>query len=165
MRIYTAGPMTHYPQFNFPAFDAVAASLRRAGFDVVSPAELDSPEDRAAAMASPDGSALSYGNGIKKTWGAFLSRDVKLIADGGIEAIVVLPGWEGSRGARLETFVGSAMCGLPVFTWDATYEELSLVPDIALFRAWCNEPDLAIASQAYRAGWRARSEFPKKVTA
>lgn len=142
MRLYTAGPMTHIPQFNFPAFDNMAKALRLAGHEVVSPAELDDPVDRAAALASPDGSALSYGNGVKKTWGQFLARDVQLIADDGIEGIVVLPGWENSRGARLETFVASALCGLPVYTYNAY--GLHEVTAIALYRAWCAEPDLSI---------------------
>lgn len=114
MKVYTAGPMTGIPQFNFPAFDEAAAYLRGLGYEVVSPAELDDPVDRAAALASPDGSALSYGTGVKKTWGAFLARDVKLIADDGIEAVFCLPGWEKSRGARLETFV-AFLCGVPIY--------------------------------------------------
>lgn len=117
MKVYIAGPMTGIPQFNFPAFDAAANALRERGLEVISPAELDDEVDRAAAMASPDGSALSYGQGVKKTWGEFLARDVKLISDGGIEGIYVLPGWERSRGARLETFVGAALNGIPVYDY------------------------------------------------
>lgn len=116
MKVYIAGPMTGLPQFNFPAFDEAAAHLRATGFDVVSPAELDDPEDRAAALASPDG-AMHGGHHMNKTWGDFLARDVKLLADGGIEAVFVLPGWQGSSGARLETFVASAIKGMPVFAY------------------------------------------------
>lgn len=111
MRIYLAGPMSGIPQFNFPAFIAAADDLRDRGYDVVSPAELDDEEDRAAALASEDGDQSKLDTG--STWGDFLSRDVKLIADEGIEAIVVLLGWQESRGARMETFVGR-LCGLPV---------------------------------------------------
>jgi len=111
-RIYIAGPMTYHPHFNFPAFIEAGQRLLAAGFDVVNPAELDSDEERAAAMASLDGHPIHYANG--KTWGDFLARDVKLIADGGIEAVVCLPGWEKSRGARLETFV-AFLCGLPIY--------------------------------------------------
>ena len=97
MKVYIAGPMTGYDQQNFPLFDKVAALLRAKGYDVVSPAELDSPEERKIALANGR-SAL--------TWGDFLARDVKLIADEGIEGIVLLPGWEKSKGAKLECFVG-----------------------------------------------------------
>lgn len=129
-RVYIAGPMTGIPQFNFPAFDAAALDLRKLGFDVVSPSELDDPEDREAALASPDGK-MNGGHHMNKTWGDFLARDVKLIADGGIEAVVVLPGWEQSRGARLETFVAAALCGLGVYTLEG--EPVSMA---ALVAGW-----------------------------
>lgn len=117
MKIYLAGPMTGIPQFNFPAFDAAAADLRERGYTVVSPAELDRPETRAAALASPDG-AMGSGTHDGETWGDFLARDVKLIADDGVEAIVCLDGWQRSKGARLETFVGR-LAGLPIYEYRA----------------------------------------------
>jgi hypothetical protein len=134
--------MTGIPQFNFPAFDALAASLRAGGFDVKSPAEMDDPVTRAAALASPDG-APGSGSANGETWGDFLARDVKLLSDGGIEAIVVLPNWHRSRGARLETFVASAMNGKTIYTWDATYQELTPVPFIDLVRAWAGKQDIS----------------------
>jgi hypothetical protein len=97
MKIYLAGPMSGYPQQNFPAFLIAAEQLRGLGFNVVSPAELDDEIDYNIAMA--DGVA-------RKTWGDFLARDVKLIADGGIRGIVFLPHWNESRGARLEATIG-----------------------------------------------------------
>ena len=104
-RIYLAGPMSGLPQFNFPTFDAAAKNLRSKGWDVVSPAELDDPKTRAAALRSPDG-APGSGATNGETWGDFLARDVKLIADEGIEGIICLTGWQRSKGARLETFIG-----------------------------------------------------------
>ena len=147
MKVYTAGPMTGIPQFNYPAFISYAASLRAHGFEVVSPAELDDPDDKEAALASPDGSMLHYTGATRKTWGDFLARDVKLIADDGIEAIVVLPGWERSRGARLETYVGGALCGLPIYTWDAAYGNLMPVPPLDLVRAWANKRDISFHTE------------------
>lgn len=135
MKVYVAGPMTGLPAFNFPAFDLAAKVLReRHGFDVVSPAEIDNPETRRTALASPDG-APGSGSANGETWGDFLARDVKLIADQGIEAIVVLPGWRKSRGARLETFVGHALCGLPVLH----LLNLEPVSPTALVRAWAGD--------------------------
>lgn len=114
MKLYTAGPMTGHPYFNYPAFIKATEDLRALGYEVISPIELDDQDDRAAALASPNGSILTYTHGTGKTWGDFLARDVKLLADDDIDAVVVLPGWKTSRGARLEVFVGH-LCGLPTY--------------------------------------------------
>ncbi len=39
--IYIAGPMSGYPQYNFPAFDEARDELRENGWQVVSPADMD----------------------------------------------------------------------------------------------------------------------------
>jgi nucleoside 2-deoxyribosyltransferase len=97
MKVYLAGPMSGHKQQNFPAFQEAAKMLRAQNFDVVSPAEMDDPKDYAIAMADEP---------AQKTWGEFLARDIKMIADGGIDGIVFLPDWFRSRGARLEATVG-----------------------------------------------------------
>jgi hypothetical protein len=113
MKAYLAGPMSGIPQFNFPAFYEAAAQLRALGWDIISPAEIDDTEDEGAALKSVDGSPES----AKRSWGDFLARDVKLIADGGITAIVFLPGWTDSRGARLEATVGLLQKGFLFYNW------------------------------------------------
>lgn len=110
MKVYLAGPMSGIPQFNFPEFYRVAALLRAGGWNVVSPAELDDHETSLAALSSKDGTPQD----AHRSWGDFLARDVKLIADEGIEGIVFLPGWEKSRGARLEASVG-LLCNAKFF--------------------------------------------------
>ncbi len=102
MKYYIAGPMSGKPQFNYPAFDAAAEKLRDAGIEVVSPAEMDSKEVRAIAMASKHGNLSEFNS--DSTWGDFLCRDVKIVADE-VDGVVVLPGWLNSRGARLEAFI------------------------------------------------------------
>ena len=102
MVFYLAGPMSGIPQFNFPAFEEAATKLRElAGMTIINPAELDDDEDRAAALASPDGDLKE----VKHTWGEFLSRDVLILADQ-CDGIMFLPGWEHSKGACLEACVG-----------------------------------------------------------
>ena len=136
--IYIAGPMTHRPQFNFPTFDAMADSLRAMGMTVVSPAELDDPEDRARAMASPDGAPLHYTYG--KTHADFLARDLKIIAEQ-VDAICVLPGWSDSTGARIETFIGFAY-GKPVV--QLVGDTLWDVPMLELVRGWAKDRRLGM---------------------
>jgi hypothetical protein len=94
---YLAGKMSGIPQCNFPLFQRVATVLRKQGYAVVSPVELDDESDYAIAMANKRS---------PKSWGDFLARDVKLLADGGITGIIFLPGWEDSDGAKLEATVG-----------------------------------------------------------
>ena len=103
--LYLSGPMSHLPAFNYPAFDAAAAALRAAGHSIISPAEFDSPDERARILMCEDGKQWPGA----PSWGSYLSRDVRLVADE-CEGIVFLPGWDKSRGARLEAMVG-VLCG------------------------------------------------------
>jgi hypothetical protein len=132
MRVYVANRMTNVPQFNYPWFDAAAADLRERGFDVRSPAEMDDPATRAVAMRSPDG-APGTGVANGETWGDFLARDVKLLADGGIDAVVVGPDWGRSSGAKLETFV-AVQLGKPVLR----YPDLEPIDAEELASVWAN---------------------------
>jgi hypothetical protein len=92
---------------NFPLFDNTAAALRELGYDITSPAEMDSEEIRADVMQNESG----VPSGVGGTWGDFLARDLKILADE-LNGIILLPEWETSRGARLEAFV-SVDCGYP----------------------------------------------------
>lgn len=113
---YLAGPMTGIPKFNFPAFDSAAAELRDQGYEITSPAELDDPSTREAALASPDG-APGSGAANDETYGTFLARDVKLVIDD-VDGVVVIDDWFKSRGARIEVFTAATM-GKPIYYYDA----------------------------------------------
>jgi hypothetical protein len=91
--IYISGPMTGKPDFNFPAFNTVALSLRSIGFYVINPAD--------------------FGQNPKLTWVDCLKRD--LLAMFHCDVVVTLPGWENSKGAQLETYVAKAL-SIPVMT-------------------------------------------------
>lgn len=123
-RYYIAGPMTNLPRFNIPQFDEVAAHLRLCGFVVISPAELDSPEMRAAALASDTGDMRELAH-LGETWGDVLARDVRIIEQQ-VDVIVLLPDWMKSRGARLEAFVG-LLTGKRFYKWRAKAQELQAV--------------------------------------
>lgn len=83
MKIYLSGPMTGLPDLNFPAFHEQAARLRKLGFGVVNPAEIN-----------PDASL---------SWEQCMRADIKALCD--CDVIYLLPGWEGSKGAHLELHI------------------------------------------------------------
>ncbi len=83
MRVYLSGPMTGYPEHNFPLSALVRSQLRDEGFEVLCPAEAGVVEGW--------------------SWEQYLRRDLRMVLDA--DAVIVLPGWEESRGAVLETDV------------------------------------------------------------
>lgn len=96
MKVYLSGPMSGIDKFNAPAFAQAATVLRMQRYEVVSPVEQDAVDGIDTANLSGDVKDLSV------TWGDLMARDVKIIADGNFDGIVLLPGWEKSKGARLE---------------------------------------------------------------
>lgn len=115
-RLYTAGPMTGIPKFNFPAFLAAAEHLRSLGYEIFSPAEMDLKDVGVSALSSTDGKLSTEGKTSDGyTFGDFLARDVKIIADK-VDGVVCLTGWENSKGARLEVFV-ALISGKPVYSY------------------------------------------------
>ena len=146
-KVYIAGPMSGLPAFNYPAFFAFAKELRLivlepgVHLEVVNPAEFPEPH-LDAILASPDGDSATLVPLTGMTWGDYVTRALKVVADEpGLDAIITLPGWEASRGARIETFVGHVR-GLKIITYHRTYDgRLSLHehPRSALLRAWEGE--------------------------
>jgi nucleoside 2-deoxyribosyltransferase len=93
LKVYIAGPMTGYEEFNFPAFYAAAQAWTDAGWEAVNPAE-----------ATDGDTTLDY------RW--YLRQDIKLLVD--CDAIAMLEGYEASKGAMLELNIAQAL-GLRVF--------------------------------------------------
>jgi hypothetical protein len=115
-KVYLAGPMSGIKQFNYPAFHEAARVLREKGLEVISPAEMDTPEQQAHAMASVDGNVADSVAATKITWAQTLAKDVVVIGDV-VTDVVTLPNWNKSRGARLE--VTTAMIvGKPVYEYN-----------------------------------------------
>lgn len=82
-KVYLSGPMSHLPDLNFPAFHAAARSLRKAGFDVTNPAEIN------------------VDNG--QSWKACMRADIQALCE--CDSLALLPGWENSEGAHLELHI------------------------------------------------------------
>ncbi|QRF23619.1 DUF4406 domain-containing protein [Alicyclobacillus sp. TC] len=87
MRVYLSGPMTGHPEYNYPLFRRVASLLREDGITVACPTELG------LAPVLP--------------WEAMMHSALQLLLQ--CEAIALLPGWEHSRGARLEAAIAASL--------------------------------------------------------
>lgn len=92
MKLYLAGPMTGYEDFNKPAFRAEAARLRGLGFEIVNPAELNEGNDG--------------------DWLACMRVDIRALID--CDGVALLDGWEHSEGATLERDIAHRL-GLACF--------------------------------------------------
>ena len=101
MIAYLSGPMTGLPGQNYAAFQAAAERLRSQGVQVISPHEI----------IPPGAGPWSWAQHMRVDLAALLTCDV----------IVMLPGWETSRGAQVEKAVAEAIA-MPV---DYTLTEIS----------------------------------------
>lgn len=103
MKIYLAGPMRGYPEFNFPAFHVAAAKLRAEGHEVFSPAECDIKRhggvDISKGNAEGDVRVAEQQHGFSRR---NAMRDDLYFICAEADAIALLPGWERSEGANLE---------------------------------------------------------------
>lgn len=95
MTTYIAGPMTGIPEFNFPEFHRVAAELRAKGIGVRNPAE--------------------HGESTDKPWDHYMRLGLRDLLE--CDEILLLPGWENSRGARLEHAVAVELGMTVHFHW------------------------------------------------
>lgn len=91
-KCYIAGPMTGYPELNYPAFHATAERLRKLGFDVCSPAEI---------------------NPIETSYLEAMRADIIALID--CHHILLLDGWEKSKGAALEHHIATVL-DIPIIT-------------------------------------------------
>jgi hypothetical protein len=91
--LYIAGPMSHYPEFNYPAFCQARAELQELGYQTLCPT---------------DNTADSWDNYMRASIAQVIAA----------EGIAVLPGWELSAGACLEVKIAQTL-RMPVLTLDS----------------------------------------------
>lgn len=95
MKVYIAGPMTGFPDFNYPAFERAELLLRTAGHDPINP-----------TCGEPAPTTESA-----HPWEWYMRRALRQVLEA--EGIALLPEWAASRGATLERRVGLSI-GIPV---------------------------------------------------
>jgi hypothetical protein len=92
-KVYVSGPMTGYPDYNFPAFHGMEAVLSALGYHTLNPARNFNGE---------------HGHPRED----YMRLDIQNVLQA--DAVVMLPGWTQSVGARTEVMVAHQL-GLPLF--------------------------------------------------
>lgn len=98
MKLYIAGPMTGFENFNYPMFNAAAKQLRAAGYDVLCPTEVD--EDQDCSLPPSEDEA--------KPWDWYMRRTIRQVTEAdGIALLnwVELRDLFNSKGVMLELII------------------------------------------------------------
>lgn len=98
--VYIAGPMTGYPEFNYPAFNAAEVDWKSLGYAVLNP------------VINADGDTT-------QEYKFYIRKSIEQVLQAG--AIAVLPGWQKSPGASVEVDI-ARLLGYPIY--DAITHEL-----------------------------------------
>lgn len=109
MKVYIAGPMRGYPNYNFDSFDDAYVRLYARGNTPISPTDLDRTHEGWEQYPPED---LVITDELKRR---VMRRDLDAIF--GCDAIYLLNGWKGSAGVKVELALAGYL-GL-----DIMYEE------------------------------------------
>lgn len=82
LTVFVSGPMSGLPELNYPEFNRVAKLLRANGYNVVNPAEIGIHNDW--------------------SWEDYMKVAIMQLINNDVYALVMLDGWEDSRGACIE---------------------------------------------------------------
>ena len=94
-RIFIAGPMRGYENYNFKKFDHIEELLRQLGFDIVNPARIS----RKFKESEVNSDISVYNKMI----------DMQQDAERTCNAILLLDGWQWSEGVKLEVKTASEL--------------------------------------------------------
>lgn len=116
MKVFIAGPMTGIPHFNHPAFHEAEALLKSDGHIVFSPAGMDDvvygPKFASTNLNGDEQEgAENFGYNRRTAMASGISF-ICLDAD----CVVLLPGWQRSRGALAEKAVAESL-SIPVIEY------------------------------------------------
>jgi hypothetical protein len=95
---YLSGPISGDIKGNEAKFHEAVVELRARGYDIVSPVEVCTGhiEDFDLERTALD-------------WIWYMRRDIEALVNDKVQGIIMLPGWEGSRGARLELLIAKGL--------------------------------------------------------
>jgi hypothetical protein len=108
VRYYLAGPMTGLPKYNFMSFEIACQKLRKAGFNIVSPHEIEHGETEETRGNLP--------------YETYLRAGLKMLLD--CEGLILMTGWETSGGCMRELYVAHAV-GMQILFYNPVTDVLT----------------------------------------
>lgn len=110
-KVYLGGPMTGLPDYNYAEFQRAAEVLRTQGYEVLNPADIDKVFD-INPVTHP------------QTWQWYMRKAIAMLLEA--EELVLLPGWQRSKGANLEHHLATQL-QMPIRTIDVVIPEFTWV--------------------------------------
>lgn len=101
-KIYVSGPMTGIPEYNAPAFNALARRIKDMGLFCVNPIDIS-----ANIVTSVERGEITMPSRYY-----FMRLDIQALCD--CDAILMLPGWQKSWGAKWERIIAKHVFDMPV---------------------------------------------------
>jgi len=92
---YLSGPISGDIEGNLLKFKEAAEELRKRSYKLISPTEV------CDIVSNPALADMS--------WDWFMRRDIEAMLGDHVGGIILLPGWEASRGARTELYLARAL--------------------------------------------------------
>lgn len=111
MKIYLSGRMTGVKGKNKALFNRAEKEYEKS-HEVVNPHKLDIKRRGRFDKLAQEKKEQGFKTGQEWWWCQYLRDDIKHLVD--CDAIVMLPGWEKSKGAILEEFIATSL-GLEVW--------------------------------------------------
>lgn len=115
-KVYISGPMTGLENLNFDKFEEAEEKLKKFNFEIFNPHKL-------SEFKTEEFKELIKDQKSHIVWEHYMKVDIQIMLRE-CEFLVVLPGWEHSRGATMEIFIAKSL-GMIVIDYN-TLEELNV---------------------------------------
>lgn len=108
IRVFLSGPMTGIKDYNFPLFNHVAEVFRKCGYEVVNPVDICKKYKKERVLSD------------KSVFDAMIAEQQE--SERTCNALVLLPGWENSKGVRLELKTAIEQ-NMRIIQWEESVED------------------------------------------
>jgi len=144
IKIYIAGPMTCYENYNYPAFFDMEEKLEKLKLVPINPAW--------SSGRTLEKALIDLDKNPDTRWQDYIRKGIALLSN--CDSICLLPGWQQSKGARLEFQIAQSL-GLQAFV----YKKGKLIPRVSIigFSGYARSGKDTAAQVLVNKGWKRAS--------